>query len=660
MKIRRLLCSLVLSACLIGCQTLSRDSSRAALRQPTNVTQPKPQSTSAADRVTESKKADTEPTPPEAAGGLLVSHASKNDSLPEEPRNDSGAEDTPTPTDIELVSGQEAADELESKPLEDSQPEDQQTDDLKAEGTETKVAKPESQQPDLIDPSEQLPLELPPNDDATVDPEKTQPLDPPQLSPADADLLKELSKTEYGAPGGLQLSDVVQSVNQTFPLVRAAYEEARIAGGNQLAAWGSFDLKLKAESENGSPGFYQTYRQKAGFEQPLYDGGQVFGGYRIGRGSFEPWFRERQTNDGGELKTGVRIPLAKNRDIDSRRAALWRATYERELANPEIRQQVILFVRDGSLAYWKWIAAGQKVQIGRRALELSQTRVDQIESRVKRGDLAPPVLEDNRRSIAEREARLIDLERELEQSAVKLSLFFRAADGSPLIPDEDQLTAFPEPRPFDRTRLESDASLAVSRSPKLEAIGALSQVIGVDYNEAANEALPQIDAQFTGSQDMGKPTSKKRDKSRFELEAALYFEVPLQRRKARGKMIATGAKLAQLRAKREFVESKVIADVQAASIAISAAYDRVLKTRESLRLAVYMAQVERREFELGESNLFTVFQREQFAIEAAATEIDALSEYFDAQAEYAAALAEQFPEAPTGVTVPPPAPAAEP
>ena len=60
-------------------------------------------------------------------------------------------------------------------------------------------------------------------------------------------------------------------------------------------------------------GSIRPYRQSIGVIQPIYHGGEAFAGYRIGRGDFEPWYQERQTNDGGEFKAGLAVPLARNR-----------------------------------------------------------------------------------------------------------------------------------------------------------------------------------------------------------------------------------------------------------------------------------------------------------------------------------------------------------
>lgn len=440
-------------------------------------------------------------------------------------------------------------------------------------------------------------------------------------------------------PTALFLPEVVASVHGTFPMIDAALQEITISNGNALAAWGEFDLKLKAQSEAGPTGFYRTYRNSAGFLKPLYHGGNVFAGYRIGRGDFQPWYLERQTNDGGEFKTGTRVPLVRNRKIDARRANLWRANYDQQLAQPEIRGQLIGFVRDASIIYWTWVAAGRQYEIGKAALKLSEDRNEGFEKRVAKGDLAPPALRDNERSIASRKAKLIDLKRKLDQSAVKLSLFFRTPDGAPLIPDSIQLPNFPEPMPIDTAFREADIKTALSMRPELESLDVLRRRVEVDAAQASNDLLPNVDAQVIASQDVGHPTSKKRDKSQFELEVGVFVDVPLERRKGYGKLSAARGKLAQLAAKRQFTEDKIVAEVQAIYAALVAAYDRVTRTREAREGAEFLAGVELRKFELGQSNLLSVFQREQIAIEAATVEVEALLDYYIARADYAAALA---------------------
>jgi len=90
-----------------------------------------------------------------------------------------------------------------------------------------------------------------------------------------------------------------------------------VAAGEQLAAQGGFDLKLKAASENGPTGFYQTYRQSVGLIRldPLQ---AISGG-----SSVNPDRNGRQT-----LPTLPRLPVACDcatggYNAGQRRGCLW-------------------------------------------------------------------------------------------------------------------------------------------------------------------------------------------------------------------------------------------------------------------------------------------------------------------------------------------------
>mgnify|MGYP002628049756 FL=1 len=437
----------------------------------------------------------------------------------------------------------------------------------------------------------------------------------------------------------VSLDQVITSLHQSYPLIEAAYQERVIANGNRISTWGEFDTKLKGSSENGPLGFYETYRNSAGFTKPIYSGGEFFGGYRNGGGDFQPWYQERETNDGGEFKAGVRVPLIKDRDIDGRRAALWRATYDQQIANPVIQSNLVGFSHEAGLAYWKWVAAGQKYRLGLQWLELAETRNDRIKRRVELQDLDPPELIDNERAIAKRRAKLSDARNVLQQSAVKLSLFLRDSNGSPYLPKLEDLPDFPLLRDVSDNTIATDIQRAQQARPELAAIDLQLKQLHVDYAEACNMTRASLDAQLVGSQDVGEPTSKKRDKSEFELEAALFFEVPLERRKGLGKMQAVQGKIAQVTAKRRMVQDKVIAEVQTAYAGLIQSRLEVLNARQAVSLATKMAEIERRKFEVGESDLLKVALREQYALEAAEEEVSATFNHFTAFSDYAATLA---------------------
>ncbi len=469
-------------------------------------------------------------------------------------------------------------------------------------------------------------------------------LSPPDVTLAEPQIELLPPTVMVDRTGPLGLEEVISSIYASYPLLESARYSREIAQGAHLAAHGGFDLKFKAASENGPVGFYETYRQSVGLLQPLYTGAEVWGGYRIGRGEFQPWYLERQTNDGGEFKAGVSVPLLRNRAIDARRADLWRTALEPELAEFDIQAQTIAFIQEASYAYWDWVAAGRGYKITARLLELATSRTERIKRQVETGLIDPPELTDNLRLVADRRAKLADATRKLRQKAAKLSLYLRDEFGQPIVPSRDRLPEFPEPELIDSRQLADDVLVALASRPDIRLIDTLWQQFDIDLQQAYNMLKPDVSAFMWGAQDVGAPTSSKRDKSPFQLEAGVFVNVPVQRRKALGKIAAVEGKMQQLTAKRRMTEDKIRVDVQTVYAGMRAAYERVRETREAVKLAEELAQRERRNFDAGASDMLKVTLREQYAVESALKELEALLEYHQWRADYRAALASDAPE----------------
>lgn len=441
------------------------------------------------------------------------------------------------------------------------------------------------------------------------------------------------------------LEQVVDAIYQSYPLLRIALLDRNIASGDNLSAQGEWDFKVVADSMNTPDGFYQTYRQSVGFDQPLYGGGSVFGRYRIGRGEFEPWYLERQTNDGGEFRVGLSVPLWQNRTIDERRAQLWRTAYGRDLVEPEIRTQLLLFIRDGSIAYWEWVGAGQQFAYAEQLLKLAQDRDGQLRRQVKEGDRPEADLTDNERLIVSRRVKRLDALRKFQSNAAKLSLYLRMPNGSPYVPTPELLpNGFPEPTPVKSDQLAADIAFAQSRRPEILALDVTRQMLNVDLCQAQNLMQPELNGLIANSQDVGGPTSSKKDKSPNETEAGVYFTVPLQRRKALGKISAVEGKLAQLNAKRQFAVDKISVEIQAAVISLDTAFQAIGQAREAVRLNEDMQRFEVVRFEQGDSDFLRLNLREQATFDARVAEVDAYLRYFEALSEYRAAVAADLPE----------------
>jgi hypothetical protein len=471
---------------------------------------------------------------------------------------------------------------------------------------------------------------------------------PARLPPPDSEAVETPAAETPDIPTAAQIID---SIRLHFPAIREAIAGRVVASGEVLSATGAFDRKLDGYSENQPLDFYKNYRHSLDIKRDTFWGGQTFAGYRVGRGEYEPWYLERETNKGGEFKAGFIAPLAKDRTIDVNRAELWRAQLEQGRIEPEIRAAVIGSVRDGTVSYWEWIAAGSNLAIAKGVLQLGLDRTEFLEDQVEAGEKAQIDLTDNQRIIVSRRAKVIDAERKLLQSAQKLSLFYRNEAGLPIVLPTDlapeKMPAIPR---LDDLDFNGDTTLALNNRPELTELSIVRRQLGVALQQANNETIPDVDAGFKFAQDVGEPTSSKRDKSDFELEASLLVSVPLERRKALGKIRQLQGKLAQLRAKYQFAEDKIVAEVEISRAALRAAEERVEQTTRGLELAQQMQAAEGELYRLGQSTLLNLNLRELQTADAAVEQLGAQLDFYVALTDYVAALGG------AGEPGPPPAP----
>ena len=208
-----------------------------------------------------------------------------------------------------------------------------------------------------------------------------------------------------GGPENLTPADIIASVYRSFPEINQARQQARLAQGEQIEAAGAYDVKFKAYTLSEPTGFYENYRNGLAFARQTWWGGQVAAGYRIGRGQFQPWYRERETEKGGEFKVGWIQPLLQGRAIDEQRVAVFRASLSRQMADPILQEAILNTSRDAMFAYWQWVAWGAVLEAQRELLEIAETRGSQFEVGVAAGKFAEIDLIVNQQVIAERRAR---------------------------------------------------------------------------------------------------------------------------------------------------------------------------------------------------------------------------------------------------------------
>jgi len=437
----------------------------------------------------------------------------------------------------------------------------------------------------------------------------------------------------------LQLSDVIASTYRAFPLLEIARLQSGVAAGQQLSAIGAYDTQLEYYSLSHPVGFYETYRNGIGVARQLWWGGYVSAGYGIGRGEFEPWYKERETNDGGEFKLALVQPLLQGRAIDPARVELFQANLRRQAVGPEVQNQILIAGQDAAKAFWFWVEIGNVLKAQERLLEIAVQRGEQLERNraAKFGtDLEVSL---NAQTIYERQLKRNETRQKFRDTAFKLSLFLRDESGNPMLAPPEWLPSdFPAVNAIPVGDFNADFQNALSSRPELALIELDRQSLRWDLSLARNQLLPNVDFAIQTTQDAGAATNSINDKGDFQVEAGVTGGVPIQRSKPRGKIQSTEFKLMQLSQKLAWQRNKIEVDLRMARNALDIAYVNVVAARELLRQANIAVDIFRLSVEAGRTDLFQLLFQEIKVNDGEVKLLESEREFYTALAAMQAAL----------------------
>jgi outer membrane protein TolC len=442
-------------------------------------------------------------------------------------------------------------------------------------------------------------------------------------------------------PEPLTLQDVLKSVLLSYPLLQAVERERGIAAGKLTTAMGAFDTKVNMAGQSLAPGTYENYRSDFGVSQQFMTGGiSAFGGFRTGFGDFPTYNLGQKTADAGEWRGGLNIPLVRDREIDRARASRAQAALDVSLAEPMIERSRLDYMKSAARTYWNWMGSGERYAATERLLDLATERDKQLALKVKGGIVANIERVDNQQNIALRNGLIVQADRAMQQASIELSLYHRDNGGRPLLARRSRMRPVPMPAEPTIELYEQSLARASASRPEFQRLSLQREKLLVERKLAVNQTLPGIDGQLTGNQDAGygkSPLSGPNGLDRQVLQAALVFQMPVQRRDAFGKMQTLDSQLTQVNRQLSYAGDQVRAEVQDAFSLLERAYEFHEQSKHRLELARVVALAEREQLRLGRSDVLRVTLREQAKFEAEVNEINARQEYWRAESDLRAA-----------------------
>ncbi len=328
------------------------------------------------------------------------------------------------------------------------------------------------------------------------------------------------------------------------------------------------------------------------------------------------------TSLAGETRFGVSFAPLQGFTTDKRRATLRKARLEPRRADAlqaRGRNRVLL---DATGAYWTWVEARRTLSIQRDLLELATRRQAFIIRRARIGEAAAIDSIEAKLAVANRAGKVIAARRKAQQASVKLAVFLWNDDGTPKSPRYDPPTVASLPMVADSA---GAVATALNRRPELQVIAIKEQQLLVERRLAREQLRPDVKLEAQVVSYENSPFDANDVKLGFKINQPLFF------RAGRSEVERAEIDTQALRFKQDLTRRKVRADVEAALIALRQSRQRVATAERRTEFAQRLQQAEQRRFELGESTLFLVNNRETAFAEAreelVAAQIDVLQAY---------------------------------
>ena len=413
--------------------------------------------------------------------------------------------------------------------------------------------------------------------------------------------------------------EVLRSSAQHHPQIDAAIAKALQARGKSLSAEGAFDTNLSNDSRARLSGFWDgRFSDWEASRQLRPLGAKVYGKYRISGGSFPIYEDTYFTNEAGELKLGVLVSLLRDRSIDPRRFAETDAQLAERQADLDTLLVQISVQRRALIAYWRWLTSGRQLEVYRNLLRIARERETGLEVQVREGDRAAIELVENRRNVIRRQELVATSERDFQRAAFDLSLFYRAADGSPRIARPEQL---PEAK-VSAKLLNTDSGSTVYEMPSVlarpERLALQTEIerINKDIKLRRNNLRPKLDFSLEVARDLGAIAEGGPSREGTDTIVALSLRVPLQRRAARGKLNESRAKLQELNAQLKLTTDQLQAQMRGLVLELETTRRLLALVSEEVKQAETLRQAEYQRFKNGASDFFLINLREQAAADA--------------------------------------------
>ncbi|PZP50229.1 MAG: transporter [Pseudopedobacter saltans] len=428
------------------------------------------------------------------------------------------------------------------------------------------------------------------------------------------------------------IKDLQEAVLTNHPIVKQAYLLKDAAQTRIKQALGKFDPKLEssfARKQFGNNDYYSNWQNE--LKVPLWlAGADLKLSYDKNYGEYtNPQYYTGRDGLGG---LGLNIPIGQGLIIDERRNTLKQAKTMARYADADQVKQILTVWFDAVKDYWNWYYTYQQYVLIKEGVQLADVRYNAIVKQAVLGD--KPAIDSVEAFIMvqDRKIQLTKLEVELQNASIVLSNYLWGEDNSPV-----ELPSYAVPQSPDstyneleRVKLGSLMEYALNSHPEILKLNAKGEQYDLEQAFRKEMLKPKVDISgslLTRRNTFGDYNPGQYDFRWENYKVGVNVVFPLFLRAERGK-------LEEARIKRKEVDYDLFQMNRNINNTITTSYNmlvgykrQLLQQDQNLQNQQLLLTAELQKYELGESTLFLINNRETKLIDMKVKKEDLLSSY---------------------------------
>jgi outer membrane protein TolC len=381
------------------------------------------------------------------------------------------------------------------------------------------------------------------------------------------------------------------------PYIYSAVGKQYIDAARIQSAQGGFDTKLSLDYDKKEYPISTGEFSDISLSKPTENGTEFIVGYRKAEGIQE--YNNIKTSSEGEFRVGVKVPIfSLLNEMNERKYTLDAAKINATQSTFESQNNLRNLYAHIVTSYYQLLYYSEVLKLEKRLLHKATKRNTFIEKRVRSGDLSDVAILESKQHIISREQRVLRTKNNYSQA---LQIFLKYLNMSQKEFDLKYVLPSLKMLKKEKVIFQNVMSKALKSRPDLKALESKRTKLDLDTAYNSLSEYPKLNLFAYGVHDIHYGEG---------IKVGLQFDIPLERRSYKGRMIEIQKGIMQLEEEQNRLLLELKTNLSNLMYSLDIINQNIDLGYKETKIVESLEEVENKKYEVGSSDLFQINQRE--------------------------------------------------